>query len=226
MNTPRILTRPVGCACFVALGLLPCWLGCRPSQISITPAGTVQVDSIEVDVVEVTPQATYVDVTEIPDQLAAAFPAETPSPVTATPATGTPAAASSPADAPQKPLNITFDKIKFEMEKNADFKRSLITPEIEKLNGRNIRLRGFVLPTSVFSQTGIRFFVLVRDNRECCFGPGAMLYDCVMVYMNPGKTTDFVNGVITVEGKFSIEVDNGPDGKAQAIYRIDADSAK
>ena len=105
-------------------------------------------------------------------------------------------------------------------------KRSMITPEIEKLNGRNVRLRGYILPKLVFSQTGIRFFVLVRDNQACCFGPGAMLYDCVMVYMNPGKSTDFTTGVITVEGKFSIEVNEGDDGKAQAIYRLDADSAQ
>ena len=42
--------------------------------------------------------------------------------------------------------------------------------------------------------------VLVRDNLECCFGPGAALYDCVMVRMNPGKTTNFSIRPVTVEG--------------------------
>ncbi len=47
------------------------------------------------------------------------------------------------------------------------------------MNKKNVRVRGFILPS--FQQSGITQFVLVRDNQECCFGPGAALHDCVVV---------------------------------------------
>lgn len=228
MNTPCMTSRRIGFAFLATAGLSACLSGCQRNsqvtQVSVSPTDSVQVDTIEVNAVELArdvavPQdVVYAEATEALEQ-SAATSAEKPSSELAL-------APDTAAALPQGTLNITFDKIKFEMEKNADFKRSLITPDIEKLSGRNIRIRGYILPKLVFSQTGIKFFVLVRDNQVCCFGPGAMLYDCVMVYMNPGKSTDFTTGVITVEGKFSIEVNQGPDGKTQAIYRLDADSAK
>jgi hypothetical protein len=220
MNKSQTFERRFALACSVLLFGLTCSTGCRPGFAS--PIVSEQTAVIEVEHHdELPPQISDATATEVPEQLAVAPEAESSTTLLAM----APEAKSTPA-AEQGTLNITFDKIKFEMEKNADFKRSMITPEIEKLNGRNVRLRGYILPKLVFSQTGIRFFVLVRDNQACCFGPGAMLYDCVMVYMNPGKSTDFTTGVITVEGKFSIEVNEGDDGKAQAIYRLDADSAK
>src|SRR5688572_20674696 len=76
--------------------------------------------------------------------------------------------------APAKIRDLTFDDLKFEMKKEDPFVRSLLTPKIEQLSGAKIRIRGFILPT--FQQKGITRFILVRDNMECCFGPGAALY--------------------------------------------------
>ncbi|MEX2560015.1 MAG: DUF3299 domain-containing protein, partial [Pirellulales bacterium] len=89
---------------------------------------------------------------------------------------------------------------------------------------KRVRIRGYILPQTVFTQTGITQFVLVRDNMECCFGPGAMLYDCIVIMMNPGKSTDFSARPIAVEGTFSVD-EIVRDGQHLAIYRIDADSA-
>ena len=68
--------------------------------------------------------------------------------------------------------------------------------------------------------------MLVRDNMECCFGPGAALHDCIVVEMEKGATTDFTVRPVTVEGKFSIKQLDGPDGKTLAIYRLDGKSVK
>jgi hypothetical protein len=120
--------------------------------------------------------------------------------------------------------DLTFDSIKFEMKKEEPFKRSLITESIEKLNGKPIRIRGYILPS--FQQTGIKQFVLVRDNMECCFGPGAALYDCILVEMLDGATTNFSVRPVTVEGIFSIRELIGPDGKHLAIYHLDGQNVK
>jgi hypothetical protein len=117
-----------------------------------------------------------------------------------------------------KVRDISFDDIKFEMKKGAPFKRSMLTEKIEKLSGKPIRIRGYILPS--FQQRGITQFVLVRDNMECCFGPGAALYDCILVQMEQGKSTSFTVRPVAVTGTFSISELKGPDGKHLAIYRL------
>lgn len=122
---------------------------------------------------------------------------------------------------------LTFDDLKFEMDKGGLFKRSMLTKEIEELNKKEIRIRGYILPASVFKQSGIEEFVLVRDNMECCFGPGAMLYDCIMIEMEKGKTADFTTRPIAVKGKFEVKEYKYPDSEEHyAIYRMVASEAK
>jgi hypothetical protein len=131
-------------------------------------------------------------------------------------------------DAARKRGEITFDDLKFDMKKGGEFKSEMITPNIKELEKRVLKLRGFILPTSVFQQTGIKNFVLVRDNQECCFGPGAALYDCVIIEMAPGKTATFSTRVVTVKGKFEIDSETytNPDGSHYAIYKMIAEEVK
>jgi hypothetical protein len=129
------------------------------------------------------------------------------------------------AQSSQKPVrDISFDTIKFDMQKDEPFRRALITPAIEKIDNSKIRIRGYILPS--FQQSGLSQFVLVRDNMQCCFGPGAALYDCIVVQMNEGKTTDFTIQPVAVEGVFSIQEIGGPGGKCLAIYHMQADKVQ
>ena len=123
-----------------------------------------------------------------------------------------------------KTQDVTFDDIKFEIEKDAPFKRAMLTEKIEKLADSSIKIRGYILPS--FQQKGIKQFVLVRDNMECCFGPGAALYDCILVEMAPGKSASFTVRPVSVEGKFEISEFIGPDGKHLAIYRMVGEEVK
>ncbi|WP_218932308.1 DUF3299 domain-containing protein [Adhaeretor mobilis] len=119
----------------------------------------------------------------------------------------------------------TFDDIKFEMEKTDPFKRSLFTPEIEALFGGRIRIRGYMLPTP--RSEGLTEFVLMRDNLECCFGPGAALFDCILVTMKDGKTAKFSTRPIAVEGTFRFQEFMDPvNGSHLAIYALDGEAVK
>ena len=120
--------------------------------------------------------------------------------------------------------DISFDTIKFEIAKDAPFKRDMLTKEIVALEGQLVRIRGYMLPS--FQQSGIKKFVLVRDNMECCFGPGAALYDCVIIEMKGAASAEFTVRPIAVEGVFKVSEFKGPDGKHLAIYHIDGRSAK
>lgn len=122
---------------------------------------------------------------------------------------------------------ITFDDIKLELEKDEKFvAEKHLTEKVEKLEGQKISIKGWIHP-SVFTQTGIKQFVLVRDNQECCFGPGAALHDCIFVEMEEGASTDFTTRPIAVQGVFKLqEIPGGPKGRQLAIYGMKAVSAK
>jgi hypothetical protein len=124
----------------------------------------------------------------------------------------------------ESPRSVTFDDIKFEMKKGDEFKEPMLTDEIRKLVDRPISIRGYILPS--FQQSGITQFVLVRDNLECCFGPGAALYDCILVEMTGGASTSYSVRPVTVEGVFSVRELRGPDGKHLAIYHLQGKSVK
>jgi hypothetical protein len=114
----------------------------------------------------------------------------------------------------------TFDDLRFDMTVGAPFHRSMLTKQIEALNGQKIRIRGYILPTP--QRRGVRQFVLVRDNQECCFGPGAALYDCILVEMQPGKTAEYSIRPVAAEGVFKIQ-EIAIGGKHLAVYHMDAE---
>ena len=130
-------------------------------------------------------------------------------------------AAGSEASAPR---DATFDDVKLDLKKDEPFQRELLTAKVKELDGKWIKIRGYILPS--FQDTGIKQFVLVRDNLECCFGPGAALHDCILVEMLDDATATFTVRPVTVVGKFAVkEVVNG-EGKTLAIYHLDAREAK
>lgn len=122
-----------------------------------------------------------------------------------------------PKPQPGKTIDMTFDDIKFDIEADADFERSMLPQPIEDLKKQKIRIGGYILPG--FQSRDIKQFVLVRDNMECCFGPGAALYDCILVEMN-GRGVDFTVRPVTVEGEFTIQEYKDGEGKVRAIYHL------
>jgi hypothetical protein len=127
------------------------------------------------------------------------------------------------ARAGDRPYDKTFDDLRFEMEVGTKFLRTMLTKEIEALDGTKLRIRGFMLPAA--QNRGIREFVLVRDNQECCFGPGAALYDCIFVEMPAGKTVEYTRVPIAVEGIFNVR-EFVVGGKHMAIYQMDAETVQ
>lgn len=159
---------------------------------------------------------------------------ETSSATATAPTTANPTAAESkPPAAPSRPVqavpvsvnklgpakDVTFDDIKLDLQKDEPYAPEKLTDKVKALSGQAIRIRGFILPS--FQNSGIRQFVLVRDNMECCFGPGAALHDCILVEMVAPATASFTTRPVSVEGAFSVREVKGPDGKYLAIYHLD-----
>ena len=90
---------------------------------------------------------------------------------------------------------------------------------LNDLNGKRIRLRGFMYPT--FVATGIKQFGLARDNGICCFVRDPKIYDMFEVYLGEAETTDYIDGKpFDVEGIFRIVPEADEFGLYQ-LYRIE-----
>jgi hypothetical protein len=110
------------------------------------------------------------------------------------------------------------------MEKTEAFAEAMLTDRVKSLFGQRIRLRGYMYPTP--RKRGLKQFVLVRDNLECCFGPGAALFDCVLVNMQEGATATYETYPVAVEGEFRFEPLPGPNGRPLALFRMVAEAVK
>jgi hypothetical protein len=90
---------------------------------------------------------------------------------------------------------------------------------LRDLNGKQIRIRGFMYPT--FEASGIEQFVLARDNQICCFGRDPKVYDLIAVQLESGRTTDYIpNRPFDVVGTFRIEM-LAERGKPLGLYWLE-----
>lgn len=123
-------------------------------------------------------------------------------------------------------LGITFDNLMFDMKPTDVFSPTMFNDAVRDLFGKKVKLRGYIHPGSAMVEKGLTQFVFVRDDQACCFGPGALLYDNVVVKMKPGKTANFSIRPIAVEGELSYQESGKVGNQPASIFRIDATSAE
>lgn len=120
---------------------------------------------------------------------------------------------------------ITFDDLMFPMDRNDQFKPELLSDSVRGLLNQKVKIRGFIHPSALFEK-GNSQFILVRDDQGCCFGPGALLYDCVRVQMVSGRTADWSTRPIAVEGVLRFVERKDLDGRHESIYQLDGEAVE
>ena len=115
-------------------------------------------------------------------------------------------------------FDLTFDDLAFEMKKGSKFERWMLTPKINSYHNSTVKLRGYIRPS--FKQSGLTKFIFVRDNKECCFGGNAAIFDNVLVKLAKGTKTDFTVRPVTIEGKMYLKEYKGVDGRIWSIFRM------
>lgn len=96
-----------------------------------------------------------------------------------------------------------------------------LPPRIRDLDGRRVRLRGFMFPP--FAPDGLTGFVLARDNEICCFGRSPKIYDIIPVELRPTVTTRYIEGrPFDVVGVLHVDPDDDGDELFQLFYIDDA----
>jgi len=126
-------------------------------------------------------------------------------------------------DRETKALRVTYDDIDLlrilNMEPVPTNAADHFPRWLKKLNGKQIRIRGFMYPA--YKATGLTSFGLARDNGICCFVREAKIYDLFPVQMAEGQTTDYIqNRPFDVVGTFHIDP-LVEDNELFRLYRID-----
>jgi hypothetical protein len=121
---------------------------------------------------------------------------------------------------------ISYDHLSLGLKAGDRYDRSLITPQVAALNGKHVLIRGYIHPDSVYVMFGIQNFIMTRDSGECCFGPNAVLDHLMYVTMNPGRTADYTDRPVAVQGTLHLEEianPHEPQGGPAFIYWMSAE---
>ena len=78
--------------------------------------------------------------------------------------------------------------------------------------GQKIFIKGYMYPTQ--DTRGLKTFLLVKDNAQCCFGGNPKINDMILVTMQNGKGVDYHQGLLmSVGGVFHCQRSSGPAGR-------------
>ena len=128
------------------------------------------------------------------------------------------------AEGPDGALRVTFDDLDlFKLLKMDPVTSDCVEkmPEwLRGLNGKKVRLRGFMKPST--QSSGIPEFLFVRSTDLCCFGPKGKVYHLIATKLKQGTTTSYIElKPFDVVGIFRIEKIELDDGLIFLLYHID-----
>jgi len=103
-----------------------------------------------------------------------------------------------------------------------------VPPEIAALDGKKVFIKGYIRPDSITVPRGIKRFLLVRDNNQCCFGDVTKVkyYDQIDVALTGDKLVDYTQGVFRIGGTLHISEGKTALGTSNPVFSLTADYAK
>lgn len=89
------------------------------------------------------------------------------------------------------------------------------------LDGQRVFIKGFVYPGR--QKSGIKEFVLCRDNGTCCFGGQPKLNDMIQVTLKEPLTLEYDTTMRQLAGTFRVSNKPASEGLGQVLYELEAD---
>ncbi len=103
-------------------------------------------------------------------------------------------------------------------------KTDIFNPDVKALDGKQVFIKGYMYPTN--ETRGLKSFLLVKDNAQCCFGGNPKINDMIMVTLKTGRGVDYHQGIMmSVGGVFHCQKSSGPAGLTP-VYSIDGTLAE
>lgn len=102
----------------------------------------------------------------------------------------------------------------------------LVPPSALALEGKRIFIKGYVYPGR--EKDGIRRFLLVRDQGQCCFGGNPKITDRIFVTLEDPLRLTFASRIFKLGGTFHVEAHDSTidDAKGGVFYHLKADYLK
>jgi hypothetical protein len=88
-----------------------------------------------------------------------------------------------------------------------------------KMNGRDVLLKGYMYPGK--QQRGIRQFLLVRDQGDCCFGGNPKITDRVLVQIADKGGIEYTARLRKIAGRFAIRPAGTADVEGGVFYHLE-----
>jgi hypothetical protein len=94
----------------------------------------------------------------------------------------------------------------------------IVPPSAEEFDGERVFVKGYVLAGN--QKDGIRTFILVRDQGDCCFGGNPKLTDRILVNLKPGQNFTYTNKVQKLAGLFHVKPGRAVDVAGDVVYQL------
>lgn len=109
------------------------------------------------------------------------------------------------------------------LDRDAKPNLNQVPAAIKALNGKQISIRGFMLPLDL-DNTGVAEFMLNGSLDMCYFGAPVRMNEWVLVRMAGAKKARFTHLPIVVSGKLEVG-EQIKNGRVMSLYRMSAVSA-
>ncbi len=111
-----------------------------------------------------------------------------------------------------------------ELQPDPDVPGEYIPSSAKELEGKKVYIKGYVYPGQ--KTDGIKTFLLVRDQGDCCFGGNPKITDRVQVTLADPLRLKFSKRLHGVGGVFHVKPTAAVDGGGGVFYQLDADHLK
>jgi hypothetical protein len=100
--------------------------------------------------------------------------------------------------------------------------RPRIPDEVLQLNGRDVKIDGFMLPLD-FDGVSVGVFILNANQDRCGFGAPTVINELIVVKLTQRRRTVLTHMPIRVFGRFAVGEERR-DGRLASLYRMDAEA--
>jgi hypothetical protein len=120
---------------------------------------------------------------------------------------------------PQAVVAISYEDLDLPMEPDTLFENWMLTQRVRDLDGKRVRITGFMGGGVQYSGRNIRQFMMLRE-KECPYGPGGQAHHAIAVTLKKA-TARYTTDAITIEGVLAVKPFTGYNGKTWSVYALE-----
>ncbi len=104
----------------------------------------------------------------------------------------------------------------------------MVPSDILQLDNQPIFIKGYMREGTSSQRHNVRRFLLVRDNKLCCFGDLSKVkyYDQILVTVPDTLRVDYSTGIFRTEGTLHVDPKNVHNGPEHPVFTLDADDVR